>query len=245
MPFAATDSPIREVDPQNQGQVFQNPPMRGEFTLGAEFVPHENRQTGSRVGIDLRFDFGYTSEGRDYTALYDHMVNSRCNRKTLRQVLPTYQNGDLQNAEDVACAWIVRQPSNARAGVPAYDLNELIQDGRIETLEFATDGIMTVEAHGMFRGMAGIYVQPSKFFQLKANVGLEHQQEHFISNARTGRDVDDSLEQTADTTVDLTGPDARLERNPVHNPTIDGSGERFRIQAMNTWVVSITAALQF
>lgn len=64
---SASDSPIREVDPANQGQVFINPPMRGEFTVGTEFIPYEDKATGARYGIDLRFSFGYTSEGRDYT----------------------------------------------------------------------------------------------------------------------------------------------------------------------------------
>jgi hypothetical protein len=45
--------------------------------------------------------------------------------------------------------------------------------------------------------------------------------------------------------VDLEGPDAAIERNPVYNPSYDSSGERFRVQEYNTWQFMLTAALQF
>jgi hypothetical protein len=239
---AASDSPIREVDKQNIGQVFINPPMRGEFTVGTEFIPYEDAATGARYGIDLRFTFGYTSEGRDYTPMFDHFVNSGCNGKTLSDVLPQYDGNRLTNADDVACAWIVRESGNARP-VPVYDLNEAIARG--DNSQFFTDGIMTVESYATFTGSLGLYLQPTKYFQFKLFGQLSHDQEHFITNGRTGRDMDDSLETTPDNTVDLEGPDARFERNPTYNPTFDRVGERFRVQAFNTWMVAITAALQF
>lgn len=244
LPFAASDSPIRKIDPNNNGQVFTRPPMKGEITIGSEFIPYENAKTGARYGIDLRFVFGYTSEGRDYHPMFDHMAKSECNGKTLADVLPRYQGGALQNPDDVACAWIVRQPSNADIK-PVYDLGQVVTDGEQDRYTFSTDGIMTVEAHGIFRGLLGFYLQPSKNFQLKGSVSLEHQQEHFLTNARTGKDISDSSETTPDETVDLEGPDAKLERNPVYNPSYDSSGERFRVNAMQTWTFMLTTAIQF
>ncbi len=244
LPIAASDSPIRQADPQNQGQVFVNPPMRGEVTIGSEFIPYQNDKTGERYAIDLRFTMGYVSEGRDYTPLYDHMVNSQCNNKTVSQVLPKFDTqGQLTNPNDVACAWIVQQPSNADPK-PVYDLTTL-NDQQQKTIPFSTNGIMTVEDYGTFAGQLGFYLQPSKYFQLNAKVKLKHRQEHFLTNARTGRDIANSQEATADNTVDLTGPDAQYERNPVYNPTYDSSGNRFRIQKDNQWSFIINAALQF
>ncbi len=245
LPLAATDSPIREVDTSNEGQVFTNPPQRGEVTVGTEFIPHQNDERGERYAIDLRFTMGYVSEGRDYTPMYDHMVNSECNYKTVDEVLPEFDgSGNLTNPDDVACAWIVQQPSNANQNDPVYDLTAMEPDER-ENLRFATDGIMTVEDYGTFAGLLGFYLQPSEYFQLKALVQLKHRQEHFLTDARTGRDADDELEVTPDDTVDLTGEDASLERNPVYNPTYDSSSNRFRIQEFNTWSFIVNAALQF
>ncbi|QDG49967.1 hypothetical protein FIV42_04195 [Persicimonas caeni] len=243
LPIAASDSPIRKVDSQNEGQVFTNPPMRGDVTIGTEFIPYQNDETGERYAIDLRFTMGYVSEGRDYTPLYDHMVNSDCNRKTVADVLPKFENGQLTNPEDVACAWIVQRPGNADPN-PVYDLASMSQEDRQETL-FRTDGIMTVEDYGTFAGQVGFYLQPSRYFQLNAIAQLKHRQEHFLTNARTGRDIDNDAEETDDDTVDLTGSDAQFERNPVYNPTYDSSGNRFRIQEYNTWSFIVNAALQF
>jgi hypothetical protein len=246
LPIAASDSPIRDVDPQNDGQVFTNPPMHGDVTIGTEFIPYEDAETGERYAIDLRFTMGYVSEGRDYTPLYDHMVNSECQRKTLNDVLPQFDDqGSLTNPDDVACAWIVQRPSNAE-NTPVYDLAEPNAPGfSADETPFRTDGIMTVEDYGTFAGQIGFYLQPSKYFQLNAIAQLKHRQEHFLTNARTGRDTDDANEDTPDDTVDLTGSDARFERNPVYNPTYDSAGNRFRIQEFNTWSFVVNAALQF
>lgn len=244
LPIAASDSPIRKVDPQNSGQVFTNPPMKGTVTLGSEFIPYENKKTGERYAIDLRFVMGYVSEGRDYTPLYDHMVNSKCNYKTVSDVLPQFDSqGTLTNPDAVACAWIVQKPANADPK-PIYDLATL-NDQQQKNIAFNTNGIMTVGDYGTFAGQLGFYLQPSKYFQLNAKVKLKHRQEHFLTNARTGRDTPNSQEATADDTVDLTGPDAQYERNPVYNPTDDSSGSRFRIQKYNQWTFNINAALQF
>lgn len=234
--LAAPNSPIQQIDDGNDGQVFIAPPQRGEITIGTEFIPYENEAEGQRYGIDLQFRFGYTSEGRDYTPLFDHMSRSDCHGKTLDDVL----------GDDIECAWVAQQPSNAPFfggdPDPIYDLTR-VTDG--DTAFNNYDGIATVESYGSYAGRIGFLLQPSEYFQLKAHVQLKHQQEHSITNARTGRDVSDDLEDDNDDTVDLQGPDADLEKNPVFNPTYDGTGRRFRIQEYNTWSIFITAALQF
>ena len=242
LPIASQRSPIKEIDTSNRGQVFSDPPMSGEFSVGTEFIPYEDKDKGQRYGIDLRFTFGYVSEGRDYTPMFDHFVNSECNGKTAGEVLPKFDGEELTNASDVGCGWVVRQPSNAE-GRPVYDLGQALNDGNDDT--FSTDGIMTVEGYATFRGDLAFYLQPTRYFQLKGQVGLMHRQEHFITNARTGRDAANNIEESPDLTVDLEGPDAAIERNPVYNPSYDSSGERFRVQAFNTWQFLLTAALQF
>ncbi len=243
LPIASNRSPINQLDDNNRGQVFTNPPMSGEFSVGTEFIPYENVEKGQRYGIDLRFTFGYVSEGRDYTPLFDHFTNSDCNGKTIGDVLPQFDDaGNLTNVNDVACSWIVRQPSNSE-GRPVYDLGQAASSGNSD--RFFNDGIMTVEGYGTFRGDFGLYLQPSRYFQLRGQIALEHRQEHFITNARTGRDAANESEASPDMTVDLEGPDAAIERNPVYNPSYDSSGERFRVQEFNTWQFMLGMALQF
>lgn len=235
--LAAPNSPLSKIDSSNSGQVFTAPPHNGEITIGTEFVPYENLDEGTRYAIDLQFRFGYVSEGRDYSPMFDHMGKSSCHGKTLGEVL------DVNDS--IECAWIAQQPSNAPLfggdPNPIYDLTNTPANTAFANY----DGVSTVESYGTYAGRLGFILQPSKFFALKAHVQLKHQQEHTITNARTGRDVDDSLETTADNTVDLHGPDARLEKNPVFNPTYDGTGRRFRVQEYNTWSVFVTAAFQF
>lgn len=242
LPLRASDSPIEKVDATNDGQVFTMPPQTGKITVGTEFIPHEVPEEGIRYSIDLRFSFAYTSEGRDYTPLFDHIGKSDCNGKTFDDVLPQFDgNGNVTNPDDVACAWILREPSNASPS-PVYDPEAAAGS---DDSPFASDGIMTVESYGTWQGRLGINLQPSRYFQFKVAGALTHQQEHFITNARTGRDADDSLEATNDNTVDLEGPDAQIEKNPVYNPTYDSNGNRFRIQEFNTWSIFVSTVLKF
>lgn len=240
----ARGSPIKElkdIDAANEGQSVTQPPQEGEIAIGTEFVPHEveTADDHERYAIDLNFTFGYTSEGRDYTPLFDHMVNSDCNGRTFSDVLPNYDNGNYQGPGGVRCSWIAQRPANVQPE-PTYNV------GNIEGNQtFQTNGIMTVESYATFSGHLGFYIQPTRYFQFKLQGGITHQQEHFLTNARTGSDVSDSREQSADDKVDLTGEDASIERNPVYNSTFDSPGTRFRVNEYNTWNLLLTAALQF
>ncbi len=230
----ARGSPIKElkdIDPNNSGQTVTNPPHEGDITIGTEFIPHEDESEGQRYAIDLGFRFGYVSEGRDYTPLFDHMANSKCNDP---------DNGLLNTgeADSIGCSWIAQRPANARPS-PVYDVSN--ESAMNEVDEFRTNGIMTVESYATFTGHLGFYLQPSEYFQLKALTSLTHQQEHFMTNARTGQD---SASDDNDK-VDLTDEQARVERNPAYNSTYDSPGTRFRVSEFNTWRFSLTAALQF
>ncbi len=236
LPLAATDSPILDVDPANSGQVFKQAPQRGDITIGTEFIPFEEPLKGIKYTFDVQFRFGYTSDGRDYSPLFDAFANNSCNGKRLSEV----QAGGASPE----CGWIAQQPSNAplRGGKPnpLYDLSNAQSDP-----SFNFDGITTTESYGSFAGKIGFTAQPSKYFQLRGGVSLTHHQDHFITNARTGKDLDNNLEESPDSTVDLSGADAEKEKNPVFNPTYDGNGSRFRVQSFNVWTASVSAALKF
>ncbi len=239
LPIARSGSLYGQVDSgadgRGAGQVLRNPPQQGIFTIGTEFIPYEDPVTHQRYAIDLRFHFGYTSEGRDYSPLFDHMTNpdNECNERTLESVQPQFDDdGTLTNPGDVACAWVVQQPSNS---VPAtYDLSSAVENA--PTREFAFEDLASIDSHGTFGGHLGFYLQPHEVFQFRAIVGLTHHQEHVLTNARTGR----SLEENE--SVDMSDG---LERNPAYNPAYDNSGDRFRVNRYNTWHLMMTTALQF
>ncbi len=235
LPIPATDSLYGQIDGETggvgSGQVVTNPPHEGMFTIGTEFIPYEDPEAGARYGIDLRFEFGYTSEGRDYTPLFDHMTapGNDCNNRTIESVQPDFDtDGNLTNPDDVACSWVVQQPSNATPA--SYDLES--DD------EYAFTDLMTVDDYGTFSGQIGFYLQPIEYFQFRGVAGLTHHQSHLLTNARTGRDS----QRTEDDSVDMS---SEYERNPAYNPAYDNSGDRFRVERFNTWHFSVTAALQF
>lgn len=243
LPLPATDSLYGSVDRiqgQGQGQVLRNPPQRGLFTIGTEITAYEDQEKGIHHAFDLRFQFGYTSEGRDYTPLFDHMTDpgNPCNGVTIDQVRPEFdQQGRLLNGNDVACAWVIRQPSNAGGRNTAiYDLADAIERGSTET--FAFTDLMSVDSHAVFGGQLGIHLQPSPYFQLRGVAGLTHRQAHLLTNARTGR----TNPATGGDSVSMIDP---TERNPAYNPSYDNSGNRFRVERYNTWHFMITTALQF
>jgi len=243
----ARGSPIKElegIDSENEGQAVTEPPQKGEISIGTEFVPHEveTPDEHERYAIDLNFTFGYTSEGRDYTPLYDHMTGSKCNGRTFSEVTPNYDDsGNYQGPGGVDCSWVAQRPANVQPD-PVYNVDRIEND---QTLR--TNGIMTVGSYATFAGQLGFYLQPTRYFQFKLLGGITHQQEHFLTNARTGNDVSNDREDSdsGDSTVDLTGDDAAIERNPAYNSTYDSPGTRFRVSEYNTWNIMATMALQF
>lgn len=246
LPLLTANSPIqelKEVDESNEGQVVTEPPQEGTITLGSEFIVHEEPEKHRRYAFDAQFSFGYTSEGRDYTPLYEHMVNSQCNGMTVGDVKPDFDgNGNLQNASDFACSWVAQRPANFAAstsgnlGSDAYNIDDAADDR-----ELATNGIMTVDDYGTFSGKLGFYGQPSEYFQFKLTAGLTHQLEHFLTNARTGQDAGGDPNDK----VDLSGDQAELERNPAYNSTYDSPGTRFKIDNYTGWQFMATGAFQF
>lgn len=233
---------LKDIDTENEGQTVTNPPHEGEISIGTEFVPHEDESEGQRYAIDLGFKFGYVSEGRDYTPLFDHMSGSRCNDKSTSEIIPQFDgNGNLENPEGVGCSWIAQRPANVQPS-PKYDIAGSGENTTgLGDDSFRTNGIMTVESHATFAGHLGLYLQPSEYFQIKALTSLTHKQEHFLTNARTGSDAAGDDNQN----VDLTGDQASIERNPAYNSTYDSPGTRFRVNEFNTWRFSLTAAAQF
>jgi hypothetical protein len=58
------------------GVLVNHPPVRGSVVAGIAVVPWEQPENFQRVGIDLRVEGTYVSEGRDYSELFDALGSS-------------------------------------------------------------------------------------------------------------------------------------------------------------------------
>lgn len=64
------------------GDLDRQPPRRFGFTLGAAFIPWENRGRYQRLSLDARFSATHVDRGRDYSPLFDLLGTSAALRDT-------------------------------------------------------------------------------------------------------------------------------------------------------------------
>lgn len=236
LPLAAGSSLFQK---EGAGQTLQQPGQRAEIQFGSEFIPFEDKEKGHKFQIDLGLSFGYTAEGRDYSLLFDAFANSSCNGLTPNEIRDAIARIKANNAEDretvskAACAWILDGPANAD-GAAIFDTF----DQSASEIPFSHDGITDYEAFGTFGAHLGFYVQAARYVQFRGKLRLQHQQEHFITAARTG--VDSASDEND--TVRFDNPE---ERNPFYNTTLDGVGNRFRVEETTIFTWSVALALQF
>lgn len=236
LPVAAGNSLFQNV---GTGQTLVEPGQRAEVKFGSEFIPYENVEKEQRFTIDIGFQWGFTAEGRDYSPLFDALASSQCNGLTPNQIRDAIdavrdpsRPAPRETVNRAACRWVLDQPGNAQ-GSPVYDLGV----GNVGDLPFSHDGITDYESYATFGANLGLSFQPSKYFVLRTRLNLRHEQEHFLTAARTGKDSAD-----ANDTVKFDDPN---ERNPYYNPTLDSVGNRFRVEETLIFSWQVGAALQF
>jgi hypothetical protein len=239
LPIASDGSLFQKVGP---GQTLIEPGQRAEVTFGSEFIPFEDPVQGRKFTIDIGLHWGFTAEGRDYSPLFDALASSQCNGLTPDQIKDAIdavrdpaRPAPRETINRAACRWVIDQPGNAD-GSPIYSLNQEAL-GSVGDLAFSHDGITDYESYATFGANFGMSFQPSPYFVLRAKLNLRHEQEHFLTAARTGKDSAD-----ANDTVKFDEPN---ERNPYYNPTLDSVGNRFRVEETLIFSWQVGAALQF
>ena len=236
LPMASDSSLFKEKGP---GQTLVEPGQRAEVLFGSEFIPYEEPEFGRKFTIDIGLSWGFTSEGRDYSYLSDALGNSECSGLTPKQIrdaieaVRTRSDPDRTLVNQAACRWVLDEPGNAE-GAPVYDPS--IDDA--QNTPFNHDGISDYEAFATFGASLGLYFQPTKYVQLRTKLGVEHEQEHFITAARTGTDSGDDDNDT----VKFDDPN---ERNPYYNPSLDAVGNRFRAEESIIFSWQLALAMQF
>lgn len=234
LPIASDISLFQDRAP---GQTLTQPGQRAEVVFGNEFIPYEDKDLGNKFVIDLGLHFAFTAEGRDYNLMFDGLAQSYCNGLTPGQILDSIESvvdgaTDAATVRNAACRWILEQPANAQQGNPRYaPLEEANRD-----TPFGHDGITDYESFATFGAHLGLYLQIRKYVQLRTRFQLQHEQEHFITTARTGVDSGDD-----DDTVRFDDPN---ERNPYYNPVLDAVGNRFRVEETTIFTWSAGLAIQ-
>lgn len=59
-----------------KGYQHTRPPIVGDLSIGAAFIPWENIARFQRLSFDVRFNASYVSDGRDFSPLYDALGSS-------------------------------------------------------------------------------------------------------------------------------------------------------------------------
>ncbi len=236
LPIAASNSLFEKEGP---GQTLISPGQRAEFLFGSEFIPYEEPEFGRKFVINVGLSFAYQAEGRDYNPLFDALSSSECNGLTPNQIRAAIEAVRDPNApadgatiNRAACRWILDEPGNAQ-GNPVYDPNA----NEFGDVPYFHDGLLDHEAYATFGASLKLAFYPSEYVSIGLNLGIRHEQEHFITTARTGVDSDDDND-----TVKFDDPN---ERNPHHNPNVDSVGNRFRVEETIIFNWGLDLALQF
>jgi hypothetical protein len=196
-------------------QEHVGPGARLEFDLGSEFIAFEQPKYGVKIFLDLSLGATYQAEGRDYSELFDAFAGGSADAQT--------RTCDPSAATGGNCAVYNPDSRSKLAAEPTFD------------------GITTVEEFMTFRVRAGFGAYLSKYTKLAVHVGLDHDTEHFLSNADIGKDLDGSglVEAKGDPRYDAA------EHNPTYVPAIDAQGRRIRVEETTVFHVAANLSLVF
>jgi hypothetical protein len=132
----------------------------------------------------------------------------------------------------------MQRPANTRGtSRPIYDLDQNASEST--SADWRTNGIVMVAPHATFSGRLGVNIQPTRYFQLQGIVRLTHKQQHLLTKARAGVDVN------GDDEIATEDPQASTELNPAYNGAYDSPSNRFSVKDFNTWSFLVRANFQF
>lgn len=221
-PFASQNALFKDY---GDSQQHVGPGARAGFFAGAELVPYDDPNGGVKFFIDLGLGAEYHAEGRDYSELFDALGGAAVGRDPSD---PCAATNDY-DPEAANCARFTPDSRSPIAGAP-------------------TDGLTTVEQYVTWKTRLGAGLYISRYAQLKGYLALEHDTEHYLSNADVGRDLDGSGLVEARGAVDnadgVGGYDP-AEHNPTYVPAIDAVGRRIRVEETTNFQVGASLSIIF
>jgi len=215
-----------------EGSLVNRSPIRGTMTLGLMIIPWENREKFGRLTFDMRVQGTYTSEGRDYSEIFDAIGSSSAN--SLRQ--PQWAKYQRNPAYDENAPQGMRQPIS------------IIDPGSQKTY---VTGLTDVQQYASIRGQGSVTWQASEYVKFTLGFGFTHDQKHGITG-------DQPCNPTFKDDIGQSGPcksgnelnvgefvSATGIPNPNYRPSINAVGRRFWVSDSNTFDVFASGVVMF
>ncbi len=219
-----------------QGSLVNRPPISGTMTIGLMVIPWENREKFGRLTLDFRVQGKYTSEGRDYSELFDAIGSSSAN--SLRTPLwAGYAKNP--NCNDQGNGTFQCNPANE----PISIINDQSQKTYVT-------GLTDVQQFSSIRGQAAVTWQASEYVKFTLGFGYQHDQRHGITqdqpcNPNFKEDVTQSGPCKSGSEIGGGTITATGIPNPNYRPVINAVGRRFVVSDSNTFDVFASGSVMF
>jgi hypothetical protein len=223
-----------------QGSLVNRPPIRGTMTLGLMIIPWENREKFGRLTFDVRVQGQYTSEGRDYSEIYDAIGSSGA--ASMRQ--PQWAKYKLNDACTKTLDPTTGEPRYDCGGQPISVIDPSSQKSYVT-------GLTDVQQYASIRGQGSVTWQASEFVKFTLGFGFTHDQKHSITG-------DQPCNPSFKDSVEGAGPcksgnelnigeviSATGIPNPNYRPTINAVGRRFWVDGSDTFDVFASGVVMF
>jgi hypothetical protein len=200
-------------------------------------IPWENREKVGRLTLDMRVQGKYTSEGRDYSELYDAIGSSDADSLRVPQWARYRQNPNCSTTgQDMY--------SCNPAGDPISIIDEQSQKTYVT-------GLTDVQQYSTIRGQASVTWQASEYVKFNLGFGFTHDQRHGITGDQPCNPnfKDDPFqsgpcksgsEQVAGGAITATGIP-----NPNYRPVLNAVGRRLLVSDSNTFDVFASGVVMF
>lgn len=151
-----------------------DPPVTARVEMGSELALAEDRAKGTFYGADFGFLLRYIGAGRTFSQLSDYLPNFNP-RRVASDVVTSEDFADPENyassaGSDISCA----RGADGQPLTPGVPCGEFTR----------------VDDHVEVEGRVGFRIQPSRWFMLRAGVGLGFANDHLITGEAPGEDTD-------------------------------------------------------
>ncbi len=234
-----------------QGSLVNRPPISGTMTIGIMVIPWENREKFGRLTLDFRVQGKYTSEGRDYSELFDAIGSSTVNSLRQPQWAGFNQNPNCPEDFNDNNGNGVRDQGEPGLGSftcnPAGEPISIINPNSQKTY---VTGLTDVQQYSTIRGQMAVTWQASEYVKFTVGFGYQHDQRHGITqdqpcNPNFKSDVTKSGPCKSGSELNGGIISATGIPNPNYRPVMNAVGRRFVVSDSNTLDVFASGTVMF
>ncbi|NJK87983.1 MAG: hypothetical protein HC923_00340 [Myxococcales bacterium] len=202
----------------DQEDIGLDPPVSARVEVGSEIIFVEDTSRSTRYAADIGFSMRYIGDGRTFSPLSDFLPDfnqTAIDRDTFRYSDFANPGNYSRSEPGVSCVVDSTTGAPRLEGVPCGEFTR-------------------VQDHVELEARLGFRAQPSRWFMLRAGVGIGVANDHLITGERAGTDRD-----PASAGEEMCGPTPCLgrinrvnsqgvdERSRFYDPRYDAPGTRF------------------